>query len=145
MSDELSREAFTELIVSELKRQGVFDKEKAPSLTNANRDKWNAEKTYRALLFDQPRAIPSGLLELALLIEKKVVNEESKEETFSDWFVLNTKFKDGVCSIVQTHPSPEASRLASAIFVDCVYFGLVAANLEWSELDPVVLSSFSSS
>lgn len=150
--DELSREAFTELVIIELKKQGVTDKQAGNGANLLNADaQFTAQKTYRALLFDQPRAPNKGLFLLAMVIEKKCLSfeketKDSLETSQEDdiWLKINESFVNGVCSIVHTQPSKESCRLASALFVDCVYISLFSGksfpnHLSFLEFDATTL------
>lgn len=154
MDDELSREAFAELVIRELRKQGVTERGPRGSSGSTGgasllgQSNWTAEKTYKALLFDQPRAPSSGVTALAIVLERKSLVEEQKEESSSaaedDWLRVNHAFRDGVCALVSTSPSRETSRLASALFVDCVFASLFnepGSNGAWLQLDAMVIAS----
>ena len=144
--DELSREAFAELVIRELKKQGVTDRPNERGLPLLSQTAWTAERTYRALLFDQPRAPGSGVVALAVALERKASSEESKDD-FSpadDWLRVNRAFTMGVCSLLSATPSVETSRLASALFVDCVFASFYAndsSRAEWLEMDGFGIAS----
>jgi hypothetical protein len=153
--NELSREAFTELVIIELRKQGVVvDKQLTTNnggggLNLLSDSHFTAEKTYRSLLFDQPRAPNKGLLLLSIVIEKKCMGYEREtkdnlESSQEEWLKISSQFVKGVCSIVNTQPCKESSRLCSALFVDCVYTsmfaGKLAAHFNWLELDTLSLA-----
>ncbi|KAH9257339.1 hypothetical protein BASA81_004496 [Batrachochytrium salamandrivorans] len=111
---ELTRDEFTEMLVRELKLQGL---ESVPprlgqgpsSLPLVSTKSWTASKTYQELQMHQARAPQIGLDNLANALRDPSTNE----------YVLTPQFLTSVCSLVHSQ-QPGAANLASAVFITVV-------------------------
>lgn len=114
MQAELTRDEFTELLVRELRLQGL---ESVPprlgqgpsSLPLVSTKSWTASKTYQELHMHQARAPQTGLDNLADALRSASTNE----------YELTPQLLTSVCSLVHSQ-QPGAANLASAVFITVV-------------------------